>query len=142
MEYLETMKKVCLDTDMSVDYLRDKRPMSEVVQSWFDIAEVYVTSITSFELYHGAFYSKNIEESLKETEIFLKNMKDILPLTAKSSKIAGEVMAELRREQKLIEIRDLFIGAICIENDIPLLTGNISHFERVKKLEIVKRSLD
>jgi len=105
-----------------------------------DIAEVYVTSITSFELYHGAFYSKNVEESLKETEIFLRNMKDILPLTAKSSKIAGEVMAELRREQKLIEIRDIFIGAICIENDIPLLTGNISHFERVKGLEIVKRS--
>ena len=65
-------------------------------------------------------------------------MKKILPFTEKSSKIAGEIMAELRRKQNLIDIRDLFIGSICIENDVPLLTQNISHFERIKGLEIVK----
>ena len=135
------MRKVCSDTDMSVDYLRDRRPMSEEVQHWFDIrdAEVYVTGITSFELYYGAFYSKSIEESVKEVEIFLKNMRNILSFTEKSSKIAGKIMAELRAGQKIIEIRDLFIGAICIENDIPLLTRNISHFERIKGLKVVTK---
>ncbi len=117
--------KICLDTDMSVDYLRDKRPMSDEVQHWFDTADVYVTSITSFELYHGAFYSKRVEE--------------ILPFTKKTSKIAGEIMSELRREQKPIEIRDLFIGAIRIEKDVLLLTRNISHYERMKKLKIASR---
>ena len=48
-------------------------------------------------------------------------MRNIPPFTERTSKIAGEIMAELRADQKLIEIRDLFIGAICIENDIPLL---------------------
>lgn len=134
------MKKVCMDTDMSVDYLRDRRPMSEEVQRWFDTrdVDVYVTAITSFELYYGAFYSKSIEESVKEVEIFLKNMRNIPPFTEKTSKIAGEIMAELRADQKLIEIRDLFIGAICIENDIPLLTRNISHFERIKGLRVMR----
>ncbi|MCK4732729.1 MAG: type II toxin-antitoxin system VapC family toxin [Methanophagales archaeon] len=100
--------------------------------------DVYVTAITSFELYYGAFYSKSVEESVKEVEIFLKNMRNIHPFTEKPSKIAGEIMAELRADQKLIEIRDLFIGAICIENDIPLLTRNISHFERIKGLRVMR----
>ena len=50
-------------------------------------------------------------------------------------------MSELRREQKPIEIRDLFIGAICIENELPLLTRNVFHFERMKNLIIVKGEL-
>jgi len=131
--------KICLDTDMSIDYLRDNRPMSDDVQRWFDTADVYVASITSFELYHGAFYSKRVEESVKEVEIFLNNLEGILVFSEMSSKIAGEIMSELRREQRPIEIRDLFIGAICIENDVPLLTRNISHYERMKKLKIVSR---
>ena len=134
------MNRICLDTDMVVSYLRDTHPMSGEVQRWLDNTDagVCVTSITSFELYHGAFYSKHIEESVKEVEIFLENMKEILSFTEKSSRIAGEIIAELRRQQNLIDIRDLFIGAICIENGIPLLTRNIAHFERIKGLKIIK----
>jgi predicted nucleic acid-binding protein len=36
-------------------------------------------------------------------------------------------MSGLRHEQKPIEIRDLFIGAIGIENNAPLITRNVSH---------------
>lgn len=68
----------------------------------------------------------------------LGNIKEILPFTEKSSRIAGDVISELRRKQSLIDIRDLFIGAICIENGIPLLTRNIAHFERLKGLKIIK----
>lgn len=127
---------ICLETDMVVSYLRDARPMSDDVQRLLDDtdADVCVTSITSFELYHGAFYSKRVEESVEEVEIFLENMEGILPFTKKSSKIAGEIISELRRKQKIIDVRDLFIGAICVEKDIPLLTRNISHFKRIKGL--------
>ncbi|MCK4476620.1 MAG: type II toxin-antitoxin system VapC family toxin [Methanophagales archaeon] len=65
-------------------------------------------------------------------------MKEILPFTEKTAKIAGEIMAELRREQKLIEIRDLFIGAECIENNTLLLTRNITHFERLRELKFAE----
>jgi predicted nucleic acid-binding protein len=47
-------------------------------------------------------------------------------------------MSELRHERKPIEIRDLFICAICIENNAPLITRNVSHFERMKNLKNVK----
>jgi tRNA(fMet)-specific endonuclease VapC len=65
-------------------------------------------------------------------------MEEILPFTEKSSRIAGYVISELRRKQSLIDIRDLFIGAICIESGIPLLTRNIAHFERIKGFENCK----
>lgn len=130
--------KICLDTDMAVDYLRDNHPVSDVVQHWFDAASVYLTSISSFELYHGAFYSRCVEDSVNEVEIFINNLEGILPFTENASEIAGKIMSKLRREQKSLEIRDLFIGAICIENNVPLITRNISHFERLKNLKIVE----
>ena len=71
-------------------------------------------------------------------EIFINNLEGILPFTENASKIAGKIMSKLRREQKSLEIRDLFIGAIRIENNVPLITRNISHFERLKNLKIVE----
>jgi len=47
-------------------------------------------------------------------------------------------MSWLRHEQRPIEIRDLFIGAICIENNAPLITRNVSQFEKMKNLKNVK----
>lgn len=132
------MYRICFDTDVVVSYFRDASPMSDNVQRWLDDskAKVFITSVTSFERYHGAFYSNNPEQSVEELEIFLENIGEILPFTAKSSKIAGEIISDLRKRQSIIDVRDLFIGAVCIENEISLLTQNVSHFKRIRGLKI------
>ena len=46
---------------------------------------------------------------------------------------ASEIYAALKREGKLIDERDLMIGAICIANNLPLATLNKKHFNRLKQ---------
>ncbi|MBI2140359.1 type II toxin-antitoxin system VapC family toxin [Candidatus Woesearchaeota archaeon] len=55
----------------------------------------------------------------------------------KSSIIAGGVRRSLREKGLDIEIRDLFIAAICMANQLPLLTNNKKHFERFQEFGLV-----
>jgi len=50
--------------------------------------------------------------------------------------IAAEVYHDLRKRNKMIEFRDLFIAATAIAHDLPVLTLNKKHFERIKGIEI------
>jgi predicted nucleic acid-binding protein len=43
----------------------------------------------------------------------------------------------LRKENLLIEFRDIFIAATCLVNHLPIKTINKKHFERIKGLEII-----
>ena len=36
----------------------------------------------------------------------------------------------------MIEFRDIFIAATCIENNLPIVTLNKKHFERIAGLDI------
>ena len=51
---------------------------------------------------------------------------------------AAQIYHELRLGNKIIEFRDIFIAATCIIHDLPLLTLNKKHFDRIRALELVK----
>ena len=55
--------------------------MSDETQYWFDNAEVYVTSVTSFELYYGTFYSRDVRKSIEEIK---KGLNSIIIFSCKS----------------------------------------------------------
>jgi len=38
----------------------------------------------------------------------------------------------------MIDLADLLIGATALTHNIPISTLNIKHFERIKKLELLK----
>ncbi|MEM3782322.1 MAG: type II toxin-antitoxin system VapC family toxin, partial [Thermofilum sp.] len=46
---------------------------------------------------------------------------------------AAEMWKKLRSQGKLVDDRDLLIAATSISRDLPLLTGNFKHFERLKE---------
>ncbi len=39
----------------------------------------------------------------------------------------------MMKKKEFLDERDLIIGAICIANNIPLWTGNIKHFKKLKE---------
>lgn len=49
---------------------------------------------------------------------------------------AGRIFAERRAKGKMIEIRDLLIGAIALQNGYKLLTNNGGHFEGMEGLAL------
>lgn len=50
---------------------------------------------------------------------------------------AAEMWRELRQSGELIDDRDLLMGATAIAKNLPLLTGNKRHFERLKRFKLV-----
>jgi predicted nucleic acid-binding protein len=42
------------------------------------------------------------------------------------------------RTNQIIEFRDIFIGAICLANNLPVCTSNTNHFNRIDGLELYR----
>lgn len=62
---------------------------------------------------------------------------EILPVTRKSAERYGEIARSLRADGQLIGSNDLWITAVAIENELPLVTANTSDFGRVPGLQLL-----
>jgi tRNA(fMet)-specific endonuclease VapC len=124
-----------IDTDILIDFFR-KNPNTV---KWFsenkDRIDFATTIINVFELYTGAFKTSNSEKRIKELESFLETIK-IFKFTLDSAKEAGKQRVELEKQGQVIDMRDIFIGAIALVENIPIKTNNIKHFSRINGLKI------
>lgn len=137
MEGLEDLKEICVDTDVLIDFLRNKDPGSQAYEDWRKRATVGITAVSAFELLQGARQSVNREKRLEEARSLIQQQQFVLPLDASSAGKASEISAELMSSGKVIEIRDLFNAAICVSKMIPLLTRNKRHYQRVPNLKLI-----
>ena len=118
-------QKICLDTNILVDILKDESsPALEKIEN----KQIAISSITSFELYQR-------ETNLRDIEKLLFNI-DVLPFNFKASKIASDIFKDLRKRGKIIDFRDIFIASVAIANDYKLYTLNKKHFERINGLRL------
>lgn len=62
----------------------------------------------------------------------------VLPFDDRVAITAAEIFLQLKRNNQLIEFRDIFIAGTCIANELPIATLNKKHFKRVDKLKIVR----
>lgn len=135
MENLEEnfMKEpLCLDTDVCIDYLRDREPGSSYFLKAVESHQCLVSAITAYELLFGA----KLMKSFQNIDGFLNGF-IILPFDSEVARKAAEIHAELRNERKEIGLPDIFIAATCLVKNLPLLTGNVKHYSRIKKLKLI-----
>jgi len=132
---METVRAICLDTDIVVDYLRDREPGKSAFIDWRKRAESFITSITAFELLLGALFSSKREKRTMEVESLL-DQQSILAFSREEARKAAEKGAELRAKGAMVEIRDLFNASICLTKRIPILTRNKAHYERITELVV------
>jgi len=97
--------------------------------------EIYLCTVVQFELYYGAYRSSQIESNLAILKRFFKQF-SILPLSEKSSAIAGQIRAQLSALGTPIGPYDLQIAAIALANNLVLVTHNTTEFSRVPYLQI------
>jgi len=126
---------ICLDTDILVNFLR-KEPLAV---SWMEEnrdKEIATTVVNIFELYYGAYASKLPQTKVRDVEKIIERVK-VLNLSVESSKLAGNELARLKKEGQMVEFRDMLIASVALENNLPLKTNSIKHFERIKGLNLV-----
>ncbi len=128
--------KICLDSDVLIDFLKNKKEIVDWIKEKEENFELTTTAINVFELYYGE-YKKKPSIDIKRLDKFFENI-HIFDLTKEISKKAGELASTLEKEGNIIEFRDILIAAISIENNLSLKTNNIKHFSRIKELKIIK----
>ena len=121
------VRKIYLDSDIIINLLNKNEDIKRALES-LD-GEFFTTSINIFEIWQGRKNSENILEFI--------SWLDILDLNMNSSMIAGDIHRKLRSSGKIIDLRDLFIGSICIDNKAELLTLNKKYFNRLKKFNLI-----
>ncbi|GHU34623.1 hypothetical protein FACS1894105_01730 [Clostridia bacterium] len=94
-----------------------------------------INPITYYEMYRGLLR----KHSSKQITVFLKYCESfgICEMTTRTFTKAAELHTNLTLKGELIEDADIFIAAICIVNDITLITNNEKHFKRIKGLKIL-----
>ncbi|ADC65712.1 PilT protein domain protein [Ferroglobus placidus DSM 10642] len=116
-----------LDTSVIIEIARGNRKALNAVLS--EDNYFYITSITWFEIKVGA---------PKLAELNLVDSLECLSFDRKSADVAAEIYIKLKKDGKMVSLKDLFIGAICISNKEKLITMD-SDFEILRDfgLEVV-----
>jgi tRNA(fMet)-specific endonuclease VapC len=118
-----------LDTDVLIDYLRGAGPGRDLLRALLDRLAYRVTAVSAFELALGRSYASDPAPVQALLAV------PCLSLTRRAGLRAGALHRELREEGNEIGMRDAMQAAMCIDVDLPLITRNVRHFERIDGLE-------
>lgn len=121
-----------IDTSVFIDFLRKKDKKNTILYSISEVIPLAISSVTLYELLMGATDNKKLHDIQLLTEDLL-----ILPFDDRVAIKSSEIYHKLRKENKMIEFRDIFIAATCLVYKMPLKTLNLKHFERIPGLEIL-----
>jgi len=130
------MKRICLDTDFIIALLRKHPEAAKRAEEYDSIkAEVSTTSMNAFEIYLGAFRSKEAAKNVKEADDLFNSI-NILDFTLETSRRSGEILSELLYRGTPINLRDAIIAGIALVSGCTVVTRNIDHFRRVTGLSV------
>ena len=124
-----------LDTNTCV-YLLNNRP-EHVRQrlEQIDIEEVFISSITFFELDSGSRKGIKVAENLARLQRFVSMVK-VLPFDTEEAREAGIVRQHLNAIGQPIVNFDLLIAGHALALDAVVVTNNVKAFERVPRLKV------
>jgi len=128
------MDKVLLDTDMFSEILKGKDPRV-VVQAtayWATFSRYTICVVTVMEIVKG-FHKVHREDRIQQFLAGLTTV-DMLTLDLQSSDLAGRIYADLERTGQPIGRADPIISAIALRHGLTLVTGNVSHYQRIQTL--------
>ena len=126
---------IIVDTDILVNLLRKELKTIEWFESHKENFSLATTVINIFELYIGVYKSSEANKKVKDIEDIIERFK-VIEFDIISAKEAGKIRAELEKQGQVIDMRDIFIGSIAINENIPIKTNNIKHFSRIQGLKI------
>ncbi|XDD49680.1 type II toxin-antitoxin system VapC family toxin [Leptospira sp. WS92.C1] len=129
------MTQYLLDTNICI-YIINQKPESVYKKfKKIKLENIYISSITEFELKYGVQKSLHFERNLKILEEFLSYL-NILPFVSEDSNKAAKIRVELERVGKPIGPFDLLIASQALSNQLILVTNNEKEFVRIKNIKI------
>jgi tRNA(fMet)-specific endonuclease VapC len=120
-----------VDTDVLVDYLRGRGPGADLLAR-LGRGGYRVTAVSAFELALGSAHGADPRP--------VRALLDAptLALTPRGGLLGGEALALLRAEGRAIDVRDALQAGVCLDAELPLVTRNGRHFERMPGLRVMR----
>ncbi|MCE2936234.1 MAG: type II toxin-antitoxin system VapC family toxin [Cyclobacteriaceae bacterium] len=126
-------RSVVVDTSVLIEYLRAKDKTKTTLQRLPDHFQIFISAITLYELLMGG---RN-HEKWNEVRRLIEDI-PVLPFDHDVAEQAARIYHQLKKLNRLIEFRDLFIAAAALAREMPVLTLNRKDFSRIKNLELVE----
>ena len=124
----------CADTNFLIDLLAGEPDVKKLVAELDANREYFTTSINVFELLAGAYQmGKNKLDAAK----LLISRFQIFEFDWFAADEAARIYSECRKKGTEIPMRDAMVAGIVRANGCTLLTRDLKHFRRVRKLEVV-----
>lgn len=131
--------KTLLDSDTLSFYFKKYPKVVAEAQPYLQQHQTFTFSaITRFELLRG-MKVRNATAQLKFFDLFCKQ-NEIIELNDKIIVRAADIYADLYKRGLLILDADILIAATALENNLPIVTNNESHFNRIKGLQVLNWS--
>lgn len=123
-----------LDTDTIIYLLKGSQSISTRLAA-VNPQQIHTTIINHSELHFGAYNSKKQRSNLNILADIFTDL-SVLDYCTQSSEIFAQTKAHLKKKGSLIADMDLMIASICIANNMTLITNNLKHCRRIKKLSM------
>lgn len=125
-----------VETNVAIDFLRgdDLKVEKNIKKLLSEGTDLTITQITSCELWYGVYALKSKQKRIDEAKKlnkFIDNLSEIKTLDSDSSKIYGEICAELDKSGMRVPQFDLLNASIAIANKVILITKDKKHFPRI-----------
>lgn len=124
-------RHILIDTSVLIDQLRRRDKRNGLLFKRLDNSLFYASTIVEFELFAGAK-----DAAKKRDAQNVMQLVTVLPFSSPIAQKAADIYLRLKQKNAVIEMRDIFIAATAIAHDLPLLTLNVKHFERMSDLRL------
>ncbi len=120
---------ILVDTSCLIEFLRATDKAQTIFAKHFLVHDCFVSSITIFELWAGA------TNQTKQNDVnALKQKLQIIDFSETIAEKSGLIFQSLKQKHQNIGNNDIYIAATAIMHNLPLLTNNQRHFQKIENL--------
>jgi tRNA(fMet)-specific endonuclease VapC len=124
-----------LDTNACIRYLNGRSPALRAKLDAVDSTQICVCSVVKAELYFGSSQSNDAVKARASQDLFLGHFPS-LAFDDRAAESYAAIRCDLNSRGLVIGPNDLLIAAICVANDVTLVTHNVAEFGRVPDLKV------
>lgn len=125
--------KISLDTNIVIRLFKNDKTVTNLLSR---NPTIYLPAPVTAELLFAAKNSGRPKENLKTYNEFIDTCR-VLNITRKTADPYSAIRLQLKQKGRPIPENDLWIAAVCVENDLPVITAD-AHFEGVEGLKVVR----
>lgn len=133
LKKLKANGRLAVDTNAVIAYREGIQDICTIIDN---IDTLFLPVIVLGELIYGALNSSRSEQNEKVIKKLLENSV-LMNIDEAVAVRYARIRSELRKKGQPIPENDIWIAAICLENEIPLISSD-GHFENINGLEVTK----